>query len=208
MIPGSGISIGYIIARGAGLVMRLCMKGIDVPPLGGWSRFFGYDVSISTTLRRYMIGLIDGDDATVAILATAMLELLLNGISVLLAVYTFNKHTPQSQDVAMVHVDVFLGSIVSEMLSEHIALHSCLSYALFAEPRIYSIGEIRSAKVIVSNWVMSFVVELIVDGVCIWSIVLMLSNSLNGLVTRVRTSTIMLIFSLCATIHLHFIESL
>lgn len=205
LTPTAVVTIGYIIARGVGLLARLCIKGIELPLLGSWSIFFAYDVSVATALRRYMIGLIDGDTAMAAILATAVVELLLNGMSVVLAVLTFNNLLPRSQEDATVHMNLFFASMVSDMLSEQIALHSCLGYALFADPLIFNIGEKRSASVIVRNWVMSTCVEWVVDGACIWGIILILPVSFRRMVARATNSTVMLVFAICATVHPHLI---
>ncbi|CAK0853864.1 unnamed protein product [Prorocentrum cordatum] len=140
-----------------------------------------------------------------AVLTTAGVELFLNGAAVLFAVRTFNKSLPTCPGVAMMHMNVFLSSIVSDMLSEQIAIHSCLSYAVFVDPRIFSIGQSRSAEVSFRNWVAASVVELFVDAACIWSVALMLPISFGGMVSWARKSPAMMVFSVCATVYPHLI---
>jgi len=205
LTPAGVIAITYVIARTFGLMARFFLKGIELPLLGNWAFCFLYDVSVATSLRRYLIGFIDGDAALAAIMTTAFGEVLINSMSMILAVRTFNKLHAHSLDLAMMHMNVCFASIASDMLSEHVALHSCFGYALFADPRMLNIGRIRGVEVVLRNWLISFCVELLVDGICVWSMILMLPVSFSGMVTSARRSTIMLVFGICATVHPHLI---
>jgi len=195
----------YIVARGLGFLARFLMKGIDLPLLGSWSLFFAYDVSIAIALRRYMMNLTDYSVATAVIVTSGAVELFFNLTYMLVAAHVLNLYFSRDPHSVVIQIDTIFASIVSDMISEQIALHSCLGYALFSDEGMLDIASGQSREASLRNWFLSTCVESIVDGVCVWLIVIILPGSFGRVVSTAWRSPVMLVFTLCSTMHPHLI---
>mmetsp|Transcript_4983 Transcript_4983/g.16051 ORF Transcript_4983/g.16051 Transcript_4983/m.16051 type:complete len:131 (-) Transcript_4983:150-542(-) len=107
------------------------------------------------------------------------------------------------QEQACVQINLFFTSIVSELIAEHVALHSLVGYHLFLDPRILSL-KLLDKTPLFAAWLVSFCVELITD---ITTMVPMLGFLPVSMSDFMRGQSILpaVLFLLCASTHAHLI---
>mmetsp|Transcript_30311 Transcript_30311/g.94091 ORF Transcript_30311/g.94091 Transcript_30311/m.94091 type:complete len:277 (-) Transcript_30311:19-849(-) len=203
--PAMVVCIAVFFIRGSGFAVRYIFRSINVPLVACFALLFTYETGFVLSLRRYWFDQPTLQDVVLAAMTSSGLELICNCFSSAYAVLTYNDFMRRGlPEMASAHANVFFTSVLSELIAEHVALHSLVGYHIFLDPRVLSLSVQTDKTKVFKAWLVSFFAELATDFI---TMVPMLGFLPIGLSISRRGLPFlpMVMFLLCAPAHAHLL---
>jgi len=144
--------------------LRLVFKTVFVQTWICVGLLYMYQSAALICLRRYTLQFIESEDLFIASATTAGIELACNLVTTIWVVHKYNGFARQKEDrKALRYLNLFLSSVISETVCEHVALNATFACSLFVDDRVFSIqtpGSLRGAFI---NWSIQLAFEVVCD---------------------------------------------
>eukprot|EP00415_Alexandrium_ostenfeldii_P001479 UN1479 len=202
-IVGAVFHIGF---RALSMMARLVFRNLQLPLVVYSLVCFACDTTMLIALRRYWLALPSFHDAVTAVFTNAGMELFCNFTSGAMAVYNYNDLVSRGRtEIAVVYINMCCTAIVSQVIAEHVAIHSCFAYELYVDTRVFAASVQAEKANVVAAWGLSLLVEVVVDGFSLLPIVLLFPVSFRGLLFKLFNGWPAVLNVACCCAHPHFI---
>mmetsp|Transcript_90653 Transcript_90653/g.282295 ORF Transcript_90653/g.282295 Transcript_90653/m.282295 type:complete len:201 (+) Transcript_90653:690-1292(+) len=182
--------------------MRYVFNCLDVPFAFSTAVLFLFHTSVVLSLRRFWFDQPALRDVVGTAATTSCLELVLTLGSAVAALLSHRAYLKRGQpEMADAQMSLFVASVATELVAEHVALHSLVAYNFFLDPRIMSISMQLDRGLVIKAWAVSFALELATDVLIMVPMLGFLPVGRTRMWNHGDCSWPVMLFLLCACVH-------